>query len=368
MDTLNPHHPDWQPPFCPNPDCKYHNDLQEGWPYKGNGFYPRQAPPNRIRRFLCLHCERSFSCQTFSPDYWLKRPDILPQLMTKLCGCMANRQIARDLGVSPTTINRQSQRLGRHCLLFQWGFIKDMSPPDDITIDGLEGFELSQYFPFHFHVAADNTSSFFLAFTDSPLRRKGRMTDYQKVRRAQLEELHGRPDPKAVREDMRELLEIVTMNAEEMTIRSDEHQAYPIAILGLRCKVRHLVTNSKERRDKSNQLFEINLLDLFIRHSTAGLKRETIAWPKRRAMAALRLAVFMVFRNWVNVRWQKKCRGSPAMELGLIDRLLTPDDILKTRLFVSRVDLPKRWEEYYWGDVKTPALGVNRRHELMYAT
>jgi hypothetical protein len=75
----------------------------------------------------------------------------------------------------------------------------------------------------------------------------------------------------------------------------------------------------------------------------------------------------MVFRNWVNVRWQKRCRESPAMELGLIDRLLTPGDILKTRLFVSRVELPRRWSEYYWQEVETPALGVNRRHGLIYA-
>ena len=89
MEKRNPHHPDWTPPFCPNPHCKHHNDLQQGWRYKLNGHYLRKAPPHRIRRFLCLACRRSFSCQTFSPDYWLKRPDILPRLMSKTCGGMA---------------------------------------------------------------------------------------------------------------------------------------------------------------------------------------------------------------------------------------------------------------------------------------
>ena len=55
------------------------------------------------------------------------------------------------------------------------------------------------------------------------------------------------------------------------------------------------------------------------------------------------------------------------MQAGLIDRALTVDDILRERLFVSRIELPRRWREYYWHQVETPALGVNRRHELKYA-
>ena len=147
MDSTHPHHPMWQPPFCPNPNCKYHYDLQQGWRYKRIGYYTRRCHPNRIRRFLCLACRRSFSFQTFSPDYWCKRPDILPQLVTKTCGGMANRQIARDLQVAPATIDRQLQRLGRHCLLFQRRLLQDQPPPGELAIDGFESFEHGQYHP-----------------------------------------------------------------------------------------------------------------------------------------------------------------------------------------------------------------------------
>jgi len=68
-------------------------------------------PPYRIQRFRCLHCQRSFSSQTFSTTYWLKRPDILPQLFMKTIGAMANRQIARVLEVAPNTVDRQLGRL-----------------------------------------------------------------------------------------------------------------------------------------------------------------------------------------------------------------------------------------------------------------
>jgi transposase-like protein len=368
MDPRSPHHPRWQPPFCPNPKCSHHSGLKEGWRYKRIGFFRRFVAPRRIQRFICLDCGRSFSCQTFSPDYWLKRPDILPKLMTKTTGCMANRQIARDLHVAPSTVDRQIDRLGRHCLLFHKQLTENMPPPGDITIDGFESFELSQYFPFHHHVAVDNTTGLFLGFTDSPLRRKGRMTDYQKQRRSELEALYGRPDPKAVLKDMRELLEMVTKKAKQITIRSDDHRSYPRAMLNLPCDVDHRVTSSRVRRDRHNELWEVNLLDLVIRHSSGNHKRETIAWSKRRQGSSLRLAVFMVWRNCVKKRWEKRCRKTPAMEAGLCDRALTAKEILVERLFPTRTKLSGRWRDYYYGEVQTPALGVNRKHELTYAT
>jgi hypothetical protein len=288
--------------------------------------------------------------------------------MTKATGCMANRQIARDLHTAPATIDRQVARLGRHCLLFHLQLVENLSPPRDITIDGFESFELSQYFPFHHHLAVDNTTGLFLGFTDSPLRRKGRMTAYQKRRRRELEARYGRPDPKAVPKDVRELLEVVTENAAQITIRSDDHRAYPVAIKGLRCEVEHRVTRSRVRRDRHNELWEVNLLDLLIRHSSGNHKRETIAWSKRRQSSALRLAVFMVWRNCVKRRWEKRCRVTPAMAAGVCERPLTAREILTARLFPTRMALSGRWREYYYGEVQTPALGVNRRHTLTYAT
>jgi hypothetical protein len=314
-----------------------------------------------------MHCRRSFSCQTFATDYWLKRPDILPRLMTKTCGGMANRQIARDLHVAPTTIDRQLARLGRHCLLWHQRQLDTMTPPVDITIDGFESFELSQYFPFHHHLAVDNHSGFFLGFTDSPLRRKGRMTAHQKRRRLQLEQKFGRPDPQAVRKDVTHLLAVLTRHSRSMIIRSDEHRAYPQAISSLTCPVVHRVTNSAQRRNNRNELWEINLLDLLIRHASGNHKRQTLAWSKRRQSSAYRLAVFLVWRNYVNRRWEKRSRRTPAMEAGICKQPLTVAEVLAVRLLPTRNHLSGRWLEYYWSQVQTPALGINRQHELKYA-
>ncbi len=365
MDTNSPF---FVPPHCPNPDCLYHQQLTEGWRYKGIGTFWSQSQEKRIQRFKCKHCPRSFSTQTFSPTYWLKRPDILPQLPTKTTGGMANRQIARDLHVAPSTVDRQLARLGRHCLLYHTEQMKSANPASAIVIDGFVTFEYSQYHPFHHHLAVERDTDFLIYFTDSEVRRSGTMTRAQRRKRERLEAKHGKADPKAVFKDVLHLMEVVTGGQARVTVLSDDHKTYPRVLRKLPCEIIHLVTSSKERRDAGNPLFPINLTDLLVRHSSANHKRETIAWSKRRQASAERLAVFLVWRNYMKGR-REKARGSPtpAEARGMMDHRVDVAELLERRLFVSRIRLPERWREYYRRAVSTRVLAVERRHELKYA-
>ncbi|MGV1006914.1 MAG: hypothetical protein ACOYEV_19610, partial [Candidatus Nanopelagicales bacterium] len=356
------------PPHCPNPNCRFHMELDADWRFKRIGTFERQVAPYRIQRFLCLHCRRSFSTQTFSATYWLKRPDVLPRLLTKTNGCMANRQIARDLRVAPSTIDGQLARLGRHCLLYHTKQMKAAAPAQRVAIDGFVSFEHSQYWPFHHHLAIEPESDFIVYFTDSEVRRSGTMTPAQKRKRERLEADLGRPDPKAVFKDVKHLLEVVAGSQPRLTVLSDDHRAYPQAIRALRCDVTHLITSSRERRDAGNPLFPVNLADMLLRHSSANHKRETIAWSKRRQASAERLAVFLVWRNYMKSRREKRPRGpTPAEARGAIDHRVTVEELLERRIFVGRTNLPARWADYYWRMISTRALPKQRRHQLKYA-
>lgn len=354
MFTPKQHHPDWRPPFCPNPDCPFHGTGGPRWRYKKTGFFRRQARPHRIQRFTCSHCRRSFSTQTFSTTYWQRLPQLDAQLILKTVGGMANRQIARDLGVGPATVDRHLERLGRHCLLLHAAMMQNAKPISHMVIDGFVTFERSQYQPCHFHLAVEKGTDFIPYFTDSEVRRSGTMTVPQKRYRAEFERRHGRPDPQAVRKDVCDLLEVVIGSQPEVTIESDDHKAYPRAMRGLAPRIRHRVTSSKARRDNRNPLWEVNLADGLIRHSSANHKRETIAFSKRRQAAAERMAVFVVWRNYVKGR-REKVRGSPtpAMARGMTDRAWTVQDMLAARLFPTLVKLPGRWRKYYERGITT---------------
>jgi hypothetical protein len=285
----------------------------------------------------------------------------------KTVGAMANRQIARDLKVCPSTIDRQLSRLGRHCLLFHWQLAQNSRPIGPLIIDGFETFEYSQYFPFHHNLAVEADSSFVPYFTDSELRRKGRMKPAQKHRREVLEAALGRPDPRAVEIGIRELLAVVLDGCTEVELRRDDHPAYARALRQIPVHVHEQITPSVQRRDADNPLFEVNLLDLLIRHSSANHRRETIAWSKRRQRSSERLAILVVWRNYVKRRREKGPAQTPGMLKGLTEKCLRVVDIIRERLFVSRISLPGRWQEYYWSRIPTRALRTNRQHKLTYA-
>ncbi len=368
MDNDDLYREQWLPPHCPSPKCSFHDPLTPGWRFKRFGSYFRKAYPHRIRRFKCQHCGVTFSSQSFSVTYWLKRPDIIQRLPDKVTSGACNSQIAVDLKVSPATVDRQLYRLGRHCILFHANMMKLRPRFRDLAFDSFVSFEHSQFHPFHFHIAVDRPSAFFAHFTDSEVRRSGSMTDRQKRLRAVYERMLGKPDPQAVRKDVHELLQYVTAGSATVSLHSDDHRAYPLAIRALPCQVTHVVTSSKQIRNRINKLFEINLLDLLIRHCEAEHKRETIAYAKRRNSAAYKLAIFLVQRNYVRSKRVRGERRTPAQLARVSLRRWTVREVLARRLFVEQVGLEGRWRQYYWRQVTTRARKVNLRHELRLAT
>jgi hypothetical protein len=253
-------------------------------------------------------------------------------------------------------------------MLFHLAMLEHAPPVKEVVVDGFESFELSQYHPIHHHVAVEKGTDFFLYFTDSELRRKGKMTDAQKRRRQELEIQFGRPDPKAIEKDMKELLEVILSDQQRVVVHSDAHPAYRRSINKLKNKVDHRITPGKEHRDQNNSLWEVNLLDLIIRHCNANHRRETIAWSKRRQASAERLAILLVWRNYMKGRREKK-RGSPtpAMVRGMMKGPLGVEELLSGRLFASQVNLPPRWLDYYRRSVSTRGLENERHHDLKYA-
>ena len=359
---------DFQPPHCPRPSCPNHA-KRAGWRYRKHGFYRRQAAPHRVQRFLCLSCGVAFSRQSFQVTYWLKRPDLLGAVFWGSLNCSSFRQLARQHDVAHSTIARQTARLGRHCLLFNYWHRPRKLPDEALVVDGFESFEYSQYHPFHFNLAVAADSHFFLGFTHAPLRRKGRMTAPQKKRRGELEQELGRPDPKAIEKSMAGLLEELIGPGTERIVRSDEHPAYPRALRRLKGRlIRHEQTPSKAARTTRNPLFPVNLLDLLIRHGGANQKRETIAFSKRLQGAIYRLAILQTWRNFMKRFSEKDPRSrTPAQRLGLRTRPVPLGGVLARRLFASRVGLPGWLGNYYRSEIPTAAIPGGRRHELAYA-
>jgi transposase-like protein len=356
------------PPFCPNPQCRFHRHDRHLWRYVRAGFFLRQATPHRIQRFRCDTCCRYFSTQTFRPDYWLKRPDLLPPLFHLLVACSGFRQIARAWRVSPQTVLRLTARLGRHCLLFHEHHRLRGVLLEPLVLDSFQSFEHSQYWPTLFHTLVGQRSHFVYGFTESECRRSGRMTAFQRRKRTLLERQLGRPDPRSIEKEVAHLFSLVVSQPQPLVLHSDEHQDYPRALQRLPfLQVDHRTVSSRAARTPQNPLFPLNLLDLLIRHSSANHKRETIAFSKRRQSAIERLWVFVVWRNWMKPFSERKRDATPAMRLGLVGRPKAVEELLRERYFVTRSRLPERWQDYYWRKTQTRAIPRCAVHKRRYA-
>ena len=194
------------------------------------------------------------------------------------------------------------------------------------------------------------------------------MRPAQKQKRMLLENRHGRPYPQATRRSVQELVARIVPEGGTAIIRSDEHQAYPLAFRRLRGRrLHHEQTSSKKSRTTKNPLFPVNLADLLLRHSSANHKRETIAFSKRRQGAMYRAAIWVVWRNYVKSRSENKKNSPPAVVLGLIRKRLSIAKILEHRLFPSRMELGSWVHRCYHGRITTRRLERNRVHQPAFA-
>lgn len=367
----------FRPPHCPNRNCRFYSRNPD-WTWRKTGSFRRIASPRRFQCFQCKHCRRYFSVRTFAADYWMKERRIFPHLAAWSTEGPGLRQIARRFHVSHTTVMRHLARAGRYALVFHRQLTANRELTEPLAVDGFETFEHSQFFPFHLNLAGGVKSWFLYGFTDSPLRRKGRMTPAQRRRRAALEEQYGRPDPKAVERGIRALLHQVTGNgsgnlpADPVEIHTDDHPSYRPALAGYRREsgrpVRHEVTPGTAPRTTWNPLFAVNLADLLLRHSEAAHRRETIAFSKRRQGTIERAAVFLYWRNYVKRRREKGDRVTAGQVAGFTHRPMEWGDLFRRRRFPRRRVLGEVWWEYYWRRVKTAVLGTAQtEHRLKFA-
>jgi transposase-like protein len=356
------------PPFCPNPGCRFHHGPTTSWRWVRAGFFSRRAAPQRIQRFRCGHCGRYFSSQTFRTDYWLKAPELLSECFHAMTHCTGFRQLARKHECSPQTILGQVRRLGRHCQLVHERLRPKGEFAESLALDGLRTFEYSQYHPSEFHLLVGRASHFVYGFTHSELRRSGSMTARQRARRGELERAHGRPDPRSVEREVARLVGIAAAGATRLVLHSDEHHAYPRAFSRLEgLRVEQHTISSRAARTTANPLWVINLLDGLIRHSCANHKRETIAFSKATGSAIARMWVLVVWRNHLKWCSERRRADTPAMRVGVCTKRLKVTDLLKERLFPSRVGLPEPWADHYWGLVPSRQIRHPQRHTLKYA-
>jgi len=325
-----------KPPHCPNPDCRHYIRPDSSVWYQNAGTY-RTITFGTVPRFVCKSCGRSFSTQTFSIDYFAKRRVNYQYVYNQINAGAGVRNIARDLGLRDSTITNRIHRMARNAILINQAIADHLPAREDLVIDGLQNFCVSQYFPDNSTIVVGKSSQFAYDCDYATLRRCGRMTAQQKHRRKEIEKTY-RADPKAVKRSFQRLLRSIERRIPQRSVPlilyTDEKKDYLRALWDRRKgiaqqmfdgTIRHHMTHSKEPRNQNNPLFAVNYFDREIRKDMASHARETVQFPRNVCNAMLRLNLYMFDHN---VRKPYRIRDRRLRELSHAEAAGADRDVL----------------------------------------
>jgi hypothetical protein len=93
-------------------------------------------------------------------------------------------------------------------------------------------------------------------------------------------------------------------------------------------------------RKRNQEMFAVDLFHKLIRHCLAHHRRETIAFGRRTANVHGHMMLFAVWRNFIKLETERRpTRFTPAIRIGLTDRIWTWSDVLAERIFPGRIAL-----------------------------
>ena len=286
------------PPFCPNPDCTYHaHPPKRKWFWKSGHYHTRVF--GTVQRFICLSCSRRFGTQTFSIDYYAKKKINYRLIDKQLRSTGSIRDISRDLSCSTDTVLNRISRLAKNAIDAHTSLCATAPYLEDLVADGFESFCVSQYFPNNITLLAGKDSQYLYFANYCTLRRKGRMTNTQKLRREQLEK-RWKADPQAVKKAFDEIVDVIPDVFGTQRLYTDEKREYVMSVTH-RCdenQILHVRISSKLPRTVRNQLFSVNYLDREIRKDCANHVRETVCFSRDVNNCMERLWVYFVYHNY----------------------------------------------------------------------
>ncbi len=340
------------PPFCPYKACTLHHEpKQSGWWKRCGSHHTKCFGP--VPRFKCRSCGRTFSTQTFSTQYWVKRIIDYQDLERRLSSSMSIRALSRDLLCSCGTIINRCDRLSRQELAAHAALRPLATRQESVCIDGFQGFDRSQYFPNNITISITSDSRFILSWTHATFRRGGAMKPSQRKRCAVLYPPVAF-EKGAVKRSFRELLDELARDRPPLPDRpliiiTDEKTDYVESLSrhslsrnrDAAHRVEHLRVSSKLPRTILNPLFPSNYLDREIRKDQAAHRRESTCFCRNAANGLSRLTCYFGYHNYVKKYLIKAPMADTRThaEAALMDRDVIAG--VRTRMYANRAFLSR---------------------------
>ena len=263
---------------CVNIHCSKYKDnsSQRDW-IKHFGFYRRRCDSKLVQRFRCKICRKTFSNQTFNPNYRQHKPQINSMVRMTLCSKMSFRRIAKGLKINRKTVVRKFKFLAEVARQSQGRRLAKLESIDLVQIDEMETFEHSKCKPLSIALAVVPGTRIILGATASEMPAKGPLAEVSRKK-------YGRRRDDRKREFQNVLERINSVTSGDLWIVSDKKTVYPNWIKGVLPQATHFKVKGRRgcvagygemKRGGFDPLFYLNHTAATIRDNLARMLRRT---------------------------------------------------------------------------------------------
>jgi len=343
----------FKPKFCPNIECSNHvypGSTRRNW-FSKDGFYHTKAF-GKVQRFRCKHCKQRFSEQTFSLNYHVKKKICYRSILDGLISSSSISDISRKEGVSRHTIINRERRMAIQAIAVHSKLLSNISLQEPIVCDGFQSLVTNFYFPNNINIAIGKSSQFFYCMNYAQIKRAGKLTWKQKIKKKQNEEKHY-IDPHEIETSFSLLIDsivnIPVIHASStFSLYTDKKKEYGLAIRKNRIlqlykdsnRFEHIQISSKEPRTVNNPLFAVNYMDRQFRKDLAEHTVKSICFGRNVNNQMERLAIYRFYHNCLK---KFRVRGNTYLthsEVAGISENTRKESIrmfFHERLFISQV-------------------------------
>jgi len=203
---------------CQNSKCSFFNHSQY---VRKDGFYFRRDDSQRVQRFYCSKCKKSFSSSTSTLEYKQKKRRVNNVLRKLLCAKVSIRRCAIILDINKNTVLRKIIYLSKKSQQQHQTFLDLLEQPIiSIQFDDLITKEQSKLKPLLVTIAVDVKSRMIIAATVSQIAAFGHLSKKAVKKYGKRKSNHF--------QKANEMFEKVACYIDpKVIITTDEHKRYP---------------------------------------------------------------------------------------------------------------------------------------------
>lgn len=263
------------------------------------GSFVRKCDENKLQRFKCKPCGKTFSAATSHPCYKQKKRHLNSQVFKFLVSGVSQRRLARLFRVNRKTVVRKHLFMGQYAEAFLAADRFNFPPATEVEFDDLETFEHSKLKPLSVTMAVESSTRRILGFRVAQMPAKGLL-----VKRS-FKKYGKRKDERS--QKRKELFaEIKPFVSKFATIKSDENPHYPKDVKRFFPGCCHKIYKGRRgcvvgqgelKAGGYDPIFSLNHSFAMFRANINRLFRRTWNTTKKRDRLHLQIAMYALYHN-----------------------------------------------------------------------